>query len=113
NLVLAKNAGMANTHLLDTLSNVGTEQKERRAPKWNHARQRLKSWKEKSIQSAQSIMKFKKNLVSFRKGTAKIALETAKAALHEGTARRRDSLAFHAKKLKIEAETMSLRRVSS
>ncbi|KAK3821880.1 MAG: hypothetical protein J3Q66DRAFT_334558 [Benniella sp.] len=110
---ITKDVGMTNKLLLDTLSKLRTEQEEHlaTAQKGFMLDDACKA-REKQIQSAQLIIKFKESaLVSYRKGAANAALEAEKAALQEEIAQLRKQLDFHPEMLKVKAENMSLREM--
>ncbi|KAF9362349.1 Kinesin-like protein kif15 [Mortierella sp. NVP85] len=110
---ITKDVGMTNKLLLDTLSKLRTEQEEHlaTAQKGFMLDDACKA-REKQIQSAQLIIKFKESaLVSYRKGATNAALEAEKAALQEEIAQLRRQLDFHPEMLKVKAENMSLREM--
>ncbi|KAI7832421.1 hypothetical protein BC939DRAFT_103411 [Gamsiella multidivaricata] len=68
--------------------------------------------REKQIQSAQLIIKFKESaLASYRKGATNTALEAEKGALQEEIVQLRKQLDFHPEVLKVKAENLSLREL--
>ncbi|KAF8961465.1 Kinesin-like protein kif15, partial [Entomortierella lignicola] len=106
---------MSLTHklLLETLAKLRTEQEEHlaMAQKGFMLDDACKA-REKQIQSAQLIIKFKESaLASYRKGATSAALEAEKGALQEEIAQLRRQLDFHPEVLKVKAENMSLREM--
>ncbi|KAG0275991.1 Kinesin-like protein kif15 [Linnemannia exigua] len=106
---------MANKLLLETLSRLKIEQE-------GHLAMEQKGFmlddackaREKQIQSAQLIIKFKESaLVSYRKGVTSAAMEAEKGALQEEVAQLRKQLDFHPEVLKVKAENLSLREMLS
>ncbi|KAG0328181.1 Kinesin-like protein kif15 [Dissophora globulifera] len=98
---------------LTTLAKLRTEQEERVAmeQKGFMLDEACKA-REKQIQSAQLIIKFKESaLASYRKGAASAALESEKAALQEEIVQLRKQLDFHPEVLKVKAENLSLREM--
>ncbi|KAF9285543.1 Kinesin-like protein kif15 [Mortierella alpina] len=68
--------------------------------------------REKQIQSAQLIIKFKDSaLAANRKGATNAVLEAEKGALQEEVAQLRKQLDFHPEMLKVKAENLSLREM--
>ncbi|KAK3846945.1 MAG: hypothetical protein J3R72DRAFT_208421 [Linnemannia gamsii] len=104
---------MANKLLLETLARLKAEQE-------GHLAMEQKGFmlddackaREKQIQSAQLIIKFKESaLVSYRKGVTSAAMEAEKGALQEEVAQLRKQLDFHPEVLKVKAENLSLREM--
>ncbi|KAF9358090.1 Kinesin-like protein kif15 [Mortierella sp. AD094] len=99
--------------LLETLAKLRTEQEEHlaMAQKGFMLDDACKA-REKQIQSAQLIIKFKESaLASYRKGATNAALEAEKGALQEEIAQLRKQLDFHPEVLKVKAENLSLREM--
>ncbi|KAF9402255.1 Kinesin-like protein kif15 [Mortierella sp. AD011] len=97
--------------LLETLAKLRTEQEEHlaMAQKGFMLDDACKA-REKQIQSAHLIIKFKESaLASYRKGATNAALEAEKGALQEEIAQLRKQLDFHPEVLKVKAENLSLR----
>ncbi|KAF9583729.1 Kinesin-like protein kif15, partial [Lunasporangiospora selenospora] len=68
--------------------------------------------REKQIQSAQLIIKFKESaLSSYRKGATSTALDSEKAAFQEEVTQLKKQLDFHPEVLKVKAENLSLREM--
>ncbi|KAF9434297.1 Kinesin-like protein kif15, partial [Entomortierella beljakovae] len=106
---------ISTTHrlLIETLAKLRTEQEEHiaMAQKGFMLDDACKA-REKQIQSAQLIIKFKESaLASYRKGAASAALEAEKGALQEEISQLRKQLDFHPEMLKIKAENLSLREM--
>ncbi|KAF9912163.1 Kinesin-like protein kif15 [Linnemannia zychae] len=106
---------MTNKLLMETLARLKVEQE-------GHLAMEQKSFmlddackaREKQIQSAQLIIKFKESaLVSYRKGATNVAMEAEKGALQEEVAQLRRQLDFHPEVLKVKAENLSLREMLS
>lgn len=88
---------MANMLLVETLAKLRAEQEEHMAmaQKGFMLDDACKA-REKQIQSAQLIIKFKESaLVSYRKGVTSAAMEAEKGALQEEVAQLRKQLDFH------------------
>jgi len=91
------NTSMANKLLVETLAKLRAEQEEHMAmaQKGFMLDDACKA-REKQIQSAQLIIKFKESaLVSYRKGVTSAAMEAEKGALQEEVAQLRKQLDFH------------------
>ncbi|KAI1318998.1 Kinesin-like protein kif15 [Mortierella claussenii] len=108
-----EDASVTHRLLFETLSKLRTEQEE-------HLAMEQKGFmlddackaREKQIQSAQLIIKFKESaLTSYRKGATNAALEAEKGALQEEITQLRRQLDFHPEVLKIKAENLSLREM--
>ncbi|KAF9929932.1 Kinesin-like protein kif15 [Linnemannia zychae] len=106
-------SSITNKLLIETLARLKTEQEE-------HLATTQKAFmlddackaREKQIQSAQLVTKFKESaLVSYRKGVTSAAIEAEKGALQEEIAQLRKQLDFHPEMLKVKAENMSLREM--
>ncbi|KAF9550262.1 Kinesin-like protein kif15 [Mortierella hygrophila] len=107
------NTSMANMLLVETLAKLRAEQEEHMAmaQKGFMLDDACKA-REKQIQSAQLIIKFKESaLVSYRKGVTSAAVEAEKGALQEEVAQLRKQLDFHPEVLKVKAENLSLREM--
>ncbi|KAF9335983.1 Kinesin-like protein kif15, partial [Linnemannia elongata] len=107
------NTSMANKLLVETLAKLRAEQEEHlaMAQKGFMLDDACKA-REKQIQSAQLIIKFKESaLVSYRKGVTSAAMEAEKGALQEEVAQLRKQLDFHPEVLKVKAENLSLREM--
>ncbi|KAI8358790.1 hypothetical protein B0O80DRAFT_441452 [Mortierella sp. GBAus27b] len=106
-------AGLTNMLLLETLAQLKTEQEEHlaTAQKGFMLDEACKA-REKQIQSAQLVIKFKESaLGSYRKGANASALEAEKGALTEEITQLRKQLDFHPEVLRVKAENMSLREM--
>ncbi|CAO3565613.1 unnamed protein product [Mortierella alpina] len=106
-----EDTSVTNRLLRETLSRLRKEQEEHlaMAQKGFMLDDACKA-REKQIQSAQLIIKFKDSaLAANRKGATNAVLEAEKGALQEEVAQLRRQLDFHPEMLKVKAENLSLR----
>ncbi|KAF9962352.1 Kinesin-like protein kif15 [Mortierella alpina] len=106
-----EDTSVTNKLLRETLSRLRKEQEEHlaMAQKGFMLDDACKA-REKQIQSAQLIIKFKDSaLAANRKGATNAVLEAEKGALQEEVAQLRRQLDFHPEMLKVKAENLSLR----
>ncbi|KAF9935787.1 Kinesin-like protein kif15, partial [Mortierella alpina] len=108
-----EDTSVTNKLLRETLSRLRKEQEEHlaMAQKGFMLDDACKA-REKQIQSAQLIIKFKDSaLAANRKGATNAVLEAEKGALQEEVAQLRRQLDFHPEMLKVKAENLSLREM--
>ncbi|KAF9180639.1 Kinesin-like protein kif15 [Haplosporangium sp. Z 767] len=108
-----EDTSVTNKLLMETLAKLRTEQEE-------HLAMAQKSFmlddackaREKQIQSAQLIIKFKESaVVAYRKGITNAALDSEKAALQEEITQLKKQLDFHPEVLRVKAENLRMQEM--